>query len=391
MTKKVKNIEVTFVDINNENRVLVIPKSRFKYAKNNHLKFDGSSICGINNVDDSDIFLDIDKSAEFLLPNNNLMIMANTSFENDARHNLQELEKKLKRLKYKVYVGAELEFFLFDTDLKNVFKHCIKPKDIKILNKKYIDDTGYFGHSESCFKVLNDITEFCNKNNIEIEQFHHECGINQFEIDFKYDTPTKTADRVVFLKYIINYFANKHGMFACFMPKPLKNVSGSGMHINISVFKNKKNIFYDKNGKFGISNFARNFIQGIFNHISSITAITNPIKNSYYRLNSNYETPTNVTYNIGDRTALVRIPKANKKSSRIELRSPDIASNPYLSFLVVIMSGFEWILEDNFSEKQFKYKNIKNLSKSLIESKIALLSDEYISKALPKNFGKSLK
>ena len=411
-SKCIKNIEVTFVDLYNESKVLTIPKSRLSYAIKNGLKFDGSSISKMKNVNQSDMEIYLDLKRQYILPNKNLMIFANTNYSYDARKNLLLLENDLTKKNIKVNIGAEIEFFMFDISLKEVFennkKSLSKNKIIRTINKKnkkikynkiinnyaksldcnqVFDNLKYYDYDENrYFNVLNDVTEFCKNTNLIVEQFHHECGTNQFELDFKFSSPTKTADNLIFLKNIITHFAKKHNLYACFLPKPLKKESGSGMHINISAYKNKSNIFYNKKDKFHLSSLAYNFIDGIFNHINSITAVANPIKNSYQRLLAGCECPTKIDCNANDRTSLIRIPSASKNATRIELRSADISCNPYLTFLAVIKSGFEFLLNENWKKDFKKYVKPNKLPKSLSYAKQCLKNDKYLSTIVPQNY-----
>ena len=364
--KDIRNVECAFLDTYGKLRVLTIPKSRVKDIKKTGLKCDGSSINYQNKIEDSDMTFFLDLDSQYLLPNKNILYFCNTDFEYDARAKLKGIEKILERKKYKLFFGAELEFFLFD---KN--------------NLQKYSDLEYFEYSfNKQFECLNEIMTFCEKTDVCIEAFHHECGKNQFEINFKYDSPTKTADNIVYLKMIIDYFANKHGLTACFMPKPIKDTSGSGMHINISAFWKNKNKFYDKNDKNYLSKLAYRFIQGIFAHIGAITAVANPNSNSYERLNFGFEAPNEVKYSAKDRSALVRIPKADKTSTRIELRSPDISCNPYVTFLAIIKSGFGFLLGEKIKNK----KTPKKLPKTLFQALKELKRDNYLCDILSQNY-----
>ena len=297
---KIKFVDVVFLDLYGTTRQITIPTNKLADALDYGLKCDGSSVNYSNKIEDSDTRLILDETSYFLLPDNKLMVFCFTDNTYDARKNLFNLQTDLSQNNTKINFGAELEFFLFkqangQVDLNN--------SD----NLKYFNQIT--GDYSNC---LNDICNFC-ADKINLEALHHECGRNQFEIDWKYDTPLKTADNVVFLKRVIRFFAEKYGFRACFMPKPLNGVSGSGMHLNISIFKGEQNLFYDKNDTNNLSEFAYKFVKNIFNHISAITAFANPLVNSYKRLNTGFETPTQVNYSSTNRSALVRIPKASPK------------------------------------------------------------------------------
>lgn len=358
--KKVKNIEVAFLDTDGNIREIFISKSKLFDALKNGLKCDGSSI-GISYVTESDVKITLDSNSVYILPNNNLLIISNTNYSFDSRRQLIELEKEKQQGKLKINVGIELEFYLFKKDEK-------------------LDDLKYYEtKNNSEFLCLNEIMNFCENINFPIENFHHECGQSQFEINFKYNIPHKTADNLVFLSKIINYFAEKFELIADFSPKPFESECGSGMHTNISISKNKTNLFFDKNDKLGLSQIAYNFANGIMNHIEAITAISNSTNKSFERLNFGTETPKTVNICSQDRTALIRVPYANKQSKRIEFRLPDTASNPYLLFNLIIVAGFD-------DSTEHKKKNI--LPKNLNEAKKYLKKDELFKKFISSNYFK---
>ena len=302
------------------------------------------------------------------------MLFCFTDNKYDARKNLSDIQNQITEKNLKINFGAEVEFFLFKTkngkiDIENIANNC------------------YFQQIDGIYrKCLEDISNFC-KGKIILEAIHHECGINQFEIDFKYDNPLQTADNIIFLKNVIRYFAEKYELKSCFMPKPLNNASGSGMHINMSVFSDNENLFYDKNDVNHLSNFAYRYITNIFKHISAITALTNPNVNSYKRLNSGFETPTSVEYSAKNRSVLIRLPKATKNTTRVELRSPDISCNPYLAFAGILLAGFENIFADDIASCKIPSRLPKNLQTSIGYLKDdnlinQLVPDSYIDKKL---------
>lgn len=381
--KKAKNVEILFTDILGNSRTLLIPKNKLKSAIKNGLKCDGSSIYSQNEVNNSDLDILLDNRHFYFLPNGNLLIFANTNNKYDARQNLLIYENELNNKKFFVNIGAELEFFLFDRT--NIAKNNHFDKNLQKKFAKNNDNLNYFQFSnDSSYFVINEILHFCKHTNIEIEQCHHECANNQYEIDFKYDTPTNTADKIIYLKKIISFFAEKHNLYACFLPKPIKNQSGSGMHVNISVVdSHKKNLFYSQYGKFGLSDFAWDFANNINKHICAITAVANPIENSYDRLNAKIETPSKICINRCDRSALIRVPNSSKKNTRIELRSPDVSCNPYLTFSCIIRAGFE--------NKNSNKNAIMGLPKNLDEALCFLKNDEYINRYIPKNYYKICK
>lgn len=365
----IKIISAQFLDLYNNLRVINIPASRITDVIKYGLKCDGSSINREREITNSDIRLFLDCDSYYLLPNGNLAIFCDMDTRYDARKKLKHLQKQLSK-KYSPFFGAEIEFFLFKTinglpDFKNLEK------------ERYCGEI-----TDNFNNVLNEVVNFANENNFCIEACHREGGTNQFEINFKYDTPLKTADKVVVLKQIIRYFAKKHEMVACFMPKPLNNTAGSGMHINMSVFNNDTNLFYSENDKNKLSTFAYNFIDNLLKHSSAISAFANSTTNSYKRLNSGFETPNKVVCSTSDRSALIRIPKATKKTTRIELRSPDIACNPYLTFCAVLLAGFE----KEFAGKETNLVAPLTLPYNLKDALEFLQQDDLLNNLVPNQY-----
>ena len=177
----------------------------------------------------------------------------------------------------------------------------------------------------------------------EIEASHHECAQGQHEIDFKYAEALHAADNIMTFKLAVKTLAQKNGLHATFMPKPIFGVAGSGMHTNMSLFRNGKNVFYDPADPRGLSKEAYSFIAGLLAHVRGFAAITNPLVNSYKRLVPGYEAPCYVAWSASNRSALVRIPAARGQSTRVELRSPDPSCNPYLAFAVCLAAGLDGI------------------------------------------------
>ena len=279
--------------------------------------------------------------------------------------------------------GPEFYFFLFD-------KKNGRPTTIPHDSAGYFD----FGPVDLAENIRREIVVALEGMGFEIEASHHEVASGQHEIDFKYDNALITADNVVTFKYVTRTIANNMGLHATFMPKPLFSENGSGMHINISLFKDGQNAFYDPDSKYGISDTLRYFISGILKHIKAITAITNPTINSYKRLVPGYEAPVYVSWSGANRSSLIRIPMARGSSTRIELRSPDPSCNPYLSFAVILKAGLDGIknkidpgqpVEDNIyqmnAEERLK-RNIDSLPGTLRDALNELESDEHLIKSL---------
>jgi len=280
-------------------------------------------------------------------------------FEGDPRYILKKIIAKAGSMNFEYNVGPEPEFYIF----KNV-ESKIEPID----RKSYFDFS-----SNGSYDLIKQIIESLKMFGINVETSHHEVGNGQYEIDFNYGPALSIADRLITLKYTVKKIAQMNELKATFMPKPIKKFPGSGMHVHQSLFINEKNIFYDKNDKYNLSEIAYNFIGGQMNNIKSMCAILCPTINSYKRLVSGFEAPIYITWSRMNRSALVRVPKwfnTKPNSARIELRCPDSTSNPYLAFAVMLKAGLEGIdkkmrppdpIEDNvygFDSKTLAEKNI---------------------------------
>ena len=240
----------------------------------------------------------------------------------------------MKTMGYDTFnVGPECEFFLFKTDEQG------NP------TTETNDEAGYFDlgpldHGET---TRREICLNLEEMGFEIEASHHENAAGQHEIDFKYADALTAADNIMTFKLAVKLLAQKNGLHATFMPKPIFGVAGSGMHTNMSLFRDGKNVFYDPNDRRGLSKEAYSFIAGILAHVKGISAITNPLVNSYKRLVPGYEAPCYLAWSASNRSALIRIPAARGQSTRVELRSPDPSCNPYLAFAVCLAAGLDGI------------------------------------------------
>ena len=214
----------------------------------------------------------------------------------------------------------------------------------------------------------------------EIESSHHESAFGQHEIDFKYEDVLKSADNILSFKSVVKTIAGRNGLHASFMPKPLTDVSGSGMHINMSLFKNGENIFSSKHDV-GLPDIAKYFISGILSHIKEITAVCNPLINSYKRINSGYEAPRHIAWSYKNRSTLIRVPATAEGHNRIELRSPDPTCNPYLALSLILAAGLDGI------------NNQLELPPALIQNAYTLSAEELASfnvDTLPSNLNEAL-
>ena len=338
-------IRLQFTDIFGQLKNVAITASQIEKAVNNQIMFDGSSIEGFVRIDESDQYLypNLDSFVVFpWRPSQGKVARLicdvynpdGTSFVGDPRGVLKRVLKKAADMGYDAFnVGPEAEFFLFQTDDEG------KP------TTKTNDEAGYFDlgpldHGES---TRREICMALEQMGFEIEASHHEVAQGQHEIDFKYADALRTADNIMTFKLAVKTLAQKNGLHATFMPKPIFGINGSGMHTNMSLFRGGKNAFYDPNDPRGLSKEAYSFIAGLLAHVKGMAAVTNPLVNSYKRLVPGYEAPCYLAWSASNRSALIRIPAARGQSTRVELRSPDPACNPYLELAVCLAAGLDGI------------------------------------------------
>jgi glutamine synthetase len=343
--QNVKFIRLQFTDILGIIKNVEIPISQLEKALDNKMMFDGSSIEGFVRIEESDMYLypDLDtfvvfpwtaekgKVSRFIC---DIYNADGTPFAGDPRNNLKRVLKEMEDLGFTEFnLGPEPEFFLFKLDEKG--------EPTLELN----DAGGYFDLAptdlgENCRR---DIVLELEEMGFDIEASHHEVAPGQHEIDFKYADALTACDNIQTFKLVVKTIARKHGLHATFMPKPLFGVAGSGMHMNLSLFQNGKNAFYEPNADMELSETALQFIAGVVKHASSFTAVTNPTVNSYKRLVPGYEAPCYVAWSTSNRSPLVRIPASRGLSTRIEVRSVDPAANPYLAMAVLLRAGLDGV------------------------------------------------
>lgn len=340
----VKFIRMQFVDVLGQMKNVAVTVSQLDRALDGEISIDGSSIEGFTSVNESDQYLvpDLDtfciypwrpqrgKVARFICDVYNA---DGTPFVGDPRAVLKRVVDRATKMGYTFNVGPECEFFLFQTDEEG------KP------TTKTNDEAGYFDlgpldHGEA---TRREICLALEELGFEVEASHHEAAAGQHEIDFKYDDALRTADNIMTFKLGVKVLAQRNGLHATFMPKPIFGVSGSGMHINMSLFRDGKNVFYNPNGERELSSEAYAFMAGLLTHVRGFTAVTNPLVNSYKRLVRGYEAPTYVAWSSSNRSSLIRIPASRGVGTRIELRSPDPCCNPYLALAVCLAAGLDGI------------------------------------------------
>lgn len=391
----VEFIRLQFTDIFGNLKNMAVTTSQLDKVLDNKCMFDGSSIEGFVRIEESDMYLypDLDtfeifpwrpqqgKVARFIC---DVYRPDGTPFEGDPRYILKKVVKEANDLGFTFQVGPECEFFLFDS------------QDNGEPTNETHEQGGYFdvGPLDAGENARRDMVLTLEDMGFTIEASHHEVAPAQHEIDFKYDHAVKTADNIMTFKMVVRTVAKRHGLHATFMPKPKQGVNGSGMHINMSLFKDGVNIFNDPNGKLGLSKEAYHFIAGIMKHMEGMAAITNPLVNSYKRLVPGYEAPVYIAWSSSNRSPLIRIPSQRGEGARIELRCPDSAANPYLALAVCLAAGLDGIkneltppdsVDKNIytmspSEKE-KYQ-IKSLPSSLLEALKALEKNDFIKGVL---------
>ena len=342
--EEVDFIRMQFTDLFGTMKNVAIPASQLEKALDNEIMFDGSSIDGFARIEESDMYLYPDYDTFVILPfiegyGKVARLICDvyrpdgTPFDNDPRYILKKVIKEAEDMGYTFNVGPECEFFLFNTG-----EHG-EPTTESFENGSYFDlgptDLGEDARRDICLRL--------EELGFEIEASHHEVAPAQHEINFKYGDALTTADRIMTYKLTVKTVAKKHGLYASFMPKPVFGVCGSGMHINMSLFEGKKNAFIDDKDEMGLSKTAYGFVAGIMEHMKEISAVTNPIVNSYKRLVPGYEAPTYIAWSATNRSPLVRVPATRGAGTRVELRCPDCSCNPYLAFAACLAAGLDGI------------------------------------------------
>ena len=337
-------IRMQFTDIFGQMKNVAITASQIEKALAGQVMMDGSSIEGFVRIEESDQYLWPDLDTFAILPWRpqygkvarlicDVHNPDGTPFVGDPRGVLKRVLARAGELGFTFNVGPELEFFLFQTD------------DDGNPTTKTSDEAGYFDlgpldHGES---TRREICLCLEEMGFEIEASHHEVAAGQHEIDFKYTEALQAADNIMTFKLAVKTLAQKNGLHATFMHKPVHGAAGSGMHVNMSLFRDGQNAFFDGADPRGLSPLAYQFIAGLLEHVQGFCAVTNPLVNSYKRLVPGYEAPCHLAWSTGNRSALIRIPTPRGDGTRVELRSPDPSCNPYLAFAVCLAAGLDGI------------------------------------------------
>ena len=391
----VEFIRLQFTDMFGTLKNVAITSSQLEKALNNECMFDGSSIEGFVRIEESDMYLYPDLDTFCIFPWRpqqgkvariicDIYTADRQPFSGDPRYVLKRAVADAAQMGYQFDVGPECEFFLFDQNNEG------QP------TTESNERAGYFdlGPVDLGENARRDMVLTLEDMGFEIEASHHEMSPAQHEIDFRYDEALKTADNIMTFKLAVKTIAKRHGMFASFMPKPKYGINGSGMHVNMSLAKDGKNIFADPEGEMGLSKEAFWFIGGIMKHMKGMTVITNPLVNSYKRLVHGYEAPTLIAWSATNRSPLIRIPSAVGGGTRIELRSPDCAANPYLTIALCLAAGLDGMknkiippenIQKNIfsmSEEEKAERNIKSLPTNLSDAVEAMEQDAFIQDVL---------
>lgn len=378
--EKIKTIYLQFVDINGRVKSMQIPSEQIDDILNNKIMFDGSSLGAFRENETMDLRIFPDKSTFLVFPfkisrlKNSARFICDihnadgTPFQGCPRSNLKRVIENAKKYGYTMNIGPEVEFFLFKTDENNEI--------INVSSEKtgYYDANQNHKYEDTLMQIMLALSEM----NFDISAVHHEGAPFQHEIDLGYGDVLTIADNLITFKFVTKTIADVFGFKASFMPKPVYGQNGSGLHLNISLAdKDGNNIFFAPEKKYGLSDAAKYSIGSLLKNIKGISAILNPTVNSYKRLVKDYEAPIYIVWSAVTRSALIRIPAKKGDSTRLELRSPDCSTNPYLAFAVILQTCMDGLrnkvephapIEKNLfllSSNEIKQRKIKSLPRNM--------------------------
>lgn len=400
----VEFIRLQFTDMFGNFKNMAVTTSQLEKVLNNQCVFNGSAIEGFLPMEEPDMYLypDLDtfvifpwrpqqgKVARFIC---DVYRPDGTPFEGDSRYILKKMVQQAKELGYLFKAGPECEFFLFDLAEDGSATTTTKEKG------------GYFdiGPMDSGENARREMVMTLEEMGFVVEASYHANAPAQHEIDFKYDGGLSTADNIMTFRMAVRTIARRHGLHATFMPKPKSGVDGSGMHLNMSLYdKDGKNIFSREDAENGLSEEGIHFIAGLLKHIDAITAVTNPLVNSYKRLVPGYGAPVYVAWSTAaNRTALIRTGLKKGRVDRIELRCPDPSANPYLALAVCLAAGLDGIRNKllppakvdkniyDMTDRELMEKGIRNLPENLSAALDALEADSFLCDVLGSQLSKS--
>ncbi|WP_396208682.1 type I glutamate--ammonia ligase [Gemmatimonas sp.] len=393
--QQVRFLRLQFTDILGVIKNVEIPSSQFRKALQGDIMFDGSSIAGFVRVEESDMLLAPDLATFQIFPWGDpaarvgrlicdINMPDGTPFHGDPRGALKRQLAKAAAQGYVMNAGMEAEFFLF------------KPTEDGRPATDTHDVGGYFDLApmdlgEDARRAIVDALE---QMGFEVEASHHEVAHGQHEIDFRYADALRTADNIATFRFVVKQVARQFGLIASFMPKPVFGQNGSGMHTHQSLFRNQQNAFWDPSREWSLSLTALHYIGGLLRHARAMTAVTNPLVNSYKRLVPGFEAPVNVAWSMRNRSPMIRVPERRGAGTRLELRTPDPAANPYLALTVMLAAGLDGLatqadwrepVNTNIWELSFRERRrlrIDDLPQSLSEACDELEKDEVMCEAL---------
>lgn len=396
--ERVDFVNMQFTDVMGIVKSVMMPLPELEDALTNGVWFDGSSIDGFTRAAESDMFLLPDRTTFVVIPwekgtHSTARLVCDVykpngdPFPGDPRGTLKRQLTRLAKLGYGYHIGPEIEFFLFrkDGDQISPLPH---------------DRAGYFDVSTGLASdVRKDMVLALTEMGIVVEQAHHEVAVGQHEIDFRYADALRTADQVITFKYTLKAIAQRHGLHATFMPKPMEEWNGSGMHTHLSLYhlEGGGNAFADPADPYGLSLVARQFMAGMLHHARGMSAVFAPLINSYRRLVPGFEAPVYIGWANSNRSALIRVPAVRshkRQSTRIELRCPDPSCNPYLTFAAMLAAGIDGIERDlplpepveenlyHLTEEDLLRRNVGLLPVTLGEAIVELEQDGVVREAL---------
>ncbi len=391
----VKFIRLQFTDIMGVLKNMAIPVEQLEKALDGELMFDASSIQGFVRIEESDMYLRPDPDTFAIFPWRprdgavarlicDVYQPDGTPFEGCPRNTLKRAIAKASKKGYTMKVGPECEFFMFYTDEQG--NPTLKTHD----RASYFDlSPADLGENARRSMVLT-----LEEMGFEIETSHHEVAPGQHEIDFMYTDALDAADKIATFKFVVRTIAQRYGLHATFMPKPVYGINGSGMHMHQSFFKNGDNVFFDQNDPEGLSDTLCFYVGGLLQHARAIAAVASPTVNSYKRLVPGYEAPVYISWAQRNRSPLIRVPAKRGLSTRIEFRSPDPSCNPYLAIAACLAAGLDGIEKRiqppeqcnmniyELTPQQRAELGISSLPANLEEALVELEKDEVIKSAL---------
>ncbi len=390
----VRYIRLCFTDILGQIKGMSITRSEIEQVMDEGQGFDGSSVEGFARIEESDLMAMPDPRTFRIIPweiaGERVAMMFcditypdGTPYDGDPRWALKRNLQKLEDKGWTCFIGPELEYFYFENDNEPT----------------PIDKAGYFdyGTVDLSTQVRKRTVNALEAIDIPVECSHHEVAHSQHEIDLKYQEALVMGDFAQIYKFIVKEIALEHGLYATFMPKPIFGQNGSGMHCHISLFEGDKNLFFDKDGEYNLSKLGRQFTAGVLKYIKEFTLITNQWVNSYKRLVPGYEAPVYISWGRRNRSSMIRVPMyrvGKEKATRIELRSPDPAANPYLTFTMLLAAGMKGIedklvleapIEENIfgmTDAEKEKLNIETLPDSLENAIYAFENSELAKETL---------